>query len=265
MSFLDQQNKQKTALKGSVIPKFSAEFNSHQHINFVVTYAINAGVTTLTVSDSTATANSFDTYQVSVSDNHGNIAIGAIDPASPSTPVVISVTDLVPTDAWIIGAIVQDGRGSDSPAIWQSAQLELEGSKVSVSGTIEDNQGAGTLNIQVMGTEDGVETFARATVADTATASFGASALNSEVLAYIYLQNTSTEFPLSVYTVALTGDVVAGGQKGFVPFNIAPDAENAIWVVKIKTSVAALQTAVVTVTNNTTNASYFINITTTPA
>ena len=264
--FIDGQNLDIENPNGSFYTAGLAAHNSYQHINTNFTLEIAHDSDSVDVSDTVATADSFTSYFVRIYDQHGKEAYGYIAPAAPSTPVTIDVSALRKTDDWGFDYVLKKGVNGSTLIITQKNQTVVKGDKQDQTASISDNQAAGTLNIQVYGEEDGVETFAKATVADAGTAAFGASALDSDVYAFIYLQNTSTQYPLTVTAVTLGGSFVAGGTKATPqPFIIIPEGENAVLKVKIRTSVAALTTATVTVTNNTTNVSYAISITTTPA
>lgn len=241
--------------------------NNYTRLNFALEYVVNADSTSIAFEDNVLGANECTAYNIRVSDEHGNEAVGLLAPASPSTTVNVDTSGLVVSDCWIIGVHLTNGRGGDIPQSTQTSQLELEGVKNDLTGTIDENNGVGTLNIQVYGTKNGASAFPRATVADAGTAAIGACAIGDEVVAYVYLQNTSTEFPLSVYTITYgnTGFISGGGSTPFTPLAIAPEEENGLIKVVMNTATALIKTATVTVTNNTTNVSYIITITTVPA
>ena len=258
--YLDGQPTNKFNRQGSVIDKTALIFSDGARVNYTLAFTVNSGSTSIAFSDSAAVANSMDVYHIRINDEHGNEATGNLDPASPSTTVNVSVSGLVKTDDWVINVVVIKGRGGDSPQSFQSYPLEIEGNKGSLTGTINEFQSAGTINVKVSATKNGVELFALATVADGGTQSVGSAVVGDDVIAFIQIQNTSAVYPYKVTSITLTGDATVDSSI-FLPAVVAPSFNNEGYQIKFDTATTGSpKAAVVTIVNTTTNVSYQITL-----
>ena len=262
--FLEQLYENKQFGTSAIKDKTLSVFNKTR-VGYALEWTFAANSDTLSIEDNKVTANSFDVYAVRVSDSSGNEALGFVAPAAPTAAVSINTAALSKTDSWYLSVIVQKGRGSALEYSYQTNQLELEGSKASLAGTINEFWAVGTLNIQVSTTVNGVAVLAKKTVADAATETLAAIAVGDVVEVTTYLQNTGL-YPLDVYTVTIADDFTAGaGKSGFVPLTLAPTGENDQWKFVITGAAAATYSVDFTVTNNTTNVSYVITVEVTAA
>ena len=263
--FLEQLYENKQFGTSAIKDKTLSVFNKTR-VGYALEWTFAANSDTLDIEDNKAVANAFDVYAVRVSDCHGNEALGFILPASPATTVTIDTSALNKLDEWYLAVIVQKGRGSAMEYSYQTNQLELEGSKASLAGTINEFWAVGTLNIQISTKVNGVAVLAKTTVADGATKVLAGVAIGDVVETTFYLQNTSALYPFEVTKVTLSGDITAGaGKSGFVPLTLAPTGENDQWKTIVTTTAAVAYDAIITVLNTTTNVSYAITVRVTAA
>lgn len=204
-------------------------------------------------------ANEVRYYNVRINDQSGNFAAGSFDVATMAA-LVVDTSGLNLNDNWTV--IVEAGLpgAGDECDCTAQGELQIVGTKPNAAANINFVQSAGTLSLQVQATNNGVEIFAKATVADAGTAALGAISVGDTTLVNVYFLETAGA-PLTIQNIATA---MTEESKIYLQAIIAPNGEIAGYQVSVDTSAPAAISETITVTSNDpANPSYVITITAT--
>lgn len=228
------------------------------------TYTVNAGATSVALTDATVANNTLRYYRVTVRDAKANEAVGQFNVSNISAGATVDVSGLDKNTDWTFFVEWAEATSQNEPVKQEHSTQVVTAAKGNAVVTFDWRRLGGTLAVYAELSVDGVVTVANALVADGGTAAFGNVAQNADAQAKIIFKNTGST-PLKVLSIVKTsgaGTVSSDfGKTVGLPLTIATGDTAEYQIANITTSsLGAITPLVVTIgSNDPSNASYVLN------
>lgn len=229
-----------------------------------LTATVNAGATSVALTDATVANNTLAYYRVTIYDQSGNSAVGEFAISNIAGGGTVNTTALNKNDKWGVIAEWAEPTTSLEARKERAIRQDLEGTKGSAVLTFDLRQLGGTLQVWAELSVNGTVTVANAVVSDTGTAAFGNVAQNATAKAKITFKNTGTN-PLRILSIVKSaGDgalSTAFADTPSLPAVIAAGETAELQMASITTSATGAITPLqITInSNDPSNAVYVVN------
>lgn len=234
-------------------------------------YSLNAGATLATFTGTLPANNTLAYLHGSFTDGKGITAEFAYNISNIAAGTTCDTSALDANTDWFFQLFWAEPTGSNEQPKFGAIQEVIEGSKASISRTLNTSTTAGTLAMYYTVEVNGVETVSLTSIADTGTIALGNQNQNDDVVVKLYFKNTATgNNPLKVLSIVDNGAAVdlstVFGARIPLPLQVPPDTQSPLYQSAILDTSALGVIAASSVTigsNDPANASYVINFTAT--